>query len=324
MTRLWRAVAVATCACLALWVAACGGGNATSTGSPTPQSSTRLSFLDIPGASVSVTPTPTPAPTRSGRAVVQADLSSGASPQTTIEKLEQVIQDRLGDAGVHSNISQTSDAELAIDFTGARSTDFVKEVIEAQNLNFRQPIIQANGDVTCKTNRGVEFSAPAPDVHETADNAGTRIDSCTTTDGQTGTMEWIPAQAGVNGETKTLTQSMIDPSQAEIKSIRAEGTVLLIAFDPEGTGVFAAVTAYLVLHYPLGIFLGDALLTAPTVATQVTSGGVQITGAGDDDLAAAKAVLKGGELPVPVSVTSIAPGSPTPVAGLRFCPLSVL
>jgi preprotein translocase subunit SecD len=309
MSSLRIAFALAACA---FGVAACGGGSAgTSTGSPTPRSSTVLSFLDIPGASVSVTPTPTPAPTRSGRAVVQADLSSGASPQTTIEKLEQVIQDRLGDAGVHSNISQTSDAELAIDFTGARSTDFVKEVIEAQNPNFRQPIIQANGDVTCKTNRGVEFSAPAPDVHETADNAGTRIDSCTTTDGQTGTMEWIPAQAGVNGETKTLTQSMIDPSQAEIKSIRAEGTVLLIAFDPEGTGVFAAVTAYLV-HYPLGIFLGDALLTAPTVATQVTSGGVQITGAGDDDLAAAKAVLKGGELPVPVSVTSIAPGSPTP------------
>jgi preprotein translocase subunit SecD len=305
-------IAVAAFACLALGIAAaCGGGDATGTGSPTPRSSTVLSFLDIPGASGSVTPAPTPGLTLNGRAVVRADLSSAASPQTTIEKLEQVIQDRLGDAGVHSNISQTSDAELTIDFTGNRSADFVKQVIEAQNLNFRQPIIQADGAVKCRTDGGVEFSVRAVDVREVADDAGTKFVSCTATDFRTGTLEWEAAQADVNGATKTLAQSMIDASKAEITSTPQQGTVLLLAFDPEGTTVFAAVTAHLV-HYPLGIFLGDTLLSAPTVNLQVTSAGAQITGAGDDELAAAKAVLKGGELPVPVTVTSIAPGSPAP------------
>jgi preprotein translocase subunit SecD len=268
-----------------------------------------LSFLDIPGASVSVTPTPTPAPTRSGRAVVQADLSSGASPQATIDTLEQVIQDRLGDAGVRTNISQTSDAELTVDFMGARSADFVKQVIEAQNLNFREPVIQADGMVKCKTSGGVEFSARSVDTKPVRDVSGSLLDECTTTDDQTGTMEWEPAQADLNGEARTLTQSMIDASKVEISSTPQQGTVLLLTFTPEGTSLFTALTGRLV-SYPLGIFLGDALLSAPTVFTQITTPQAVISGASDDELAAAKAVLKGGELPVPVSVTSIEPDLP--------------
>ena len=136
--------------------------------------------------------------------------------------------------------------------------------------------------------------------------SGSLLDECTTTDDQTGTMEWEPAQANVNGETKTLAQSMIDASQAKIQSTRQQGTELLLVFDPEGTTVFAAVTAHLV-HYSLGIFLGDTLLSAPTVQSEISGGEAVITGASDDELAAARAVLKGGELPVPVTVTSIVP-----------------
>ncbi len=225
--------------------------------------------------------------------------------------LEQIIQARLGDAGLQSNISQTGDSELTIDFTGTRSADFVKQVIEAQTLNFRQPIIHADGEIMCKTSDGNEFTALATNVFVPADNTGTRFDRCTATDGQTGTVEWDPAQADVNGATKTLTQAMIDPATVEIESKQAQGTVLLLPFTPEGTGLFAALTGRLV-NYPLGIFLGDTLLIAPTVVGKITNSSAVISGPSDDELAAAKAVLKGGELPVPVTVTSIAPGSPAP------------
>lgn len=304
-------IAFVLAACVfVLAVAACGG-DATSTRSPTPRSSTALSFLDIPGASVSVTPTPTPAPTRSGQAIVQADLSSVASLQTTIETLERVIQDRLGDAGVHSNISQTSDAELTIDFTGNRSIDFVRQVIEATSLNFRQPIITASGEIMCKMSDGNEFSVQAANVQQTAEETGTRFANCTASNGQTGEVEWQPAQADVNGATKTLTQAMIDASQAEITSTPQQGTVLLLTFTPEGTSLFTALTGRLV-NYPLGFFLGDTLLTAPTVQQEIANGETVILGQTDDELAAARAVLKGGELPVSVTVTRIAPGSPAP------------
>jgi hypothetical protein len=309
MSSLRIAFALAACA---FGVAACGGGSAgTSTGSPTPRSSTVLSFLDIPGASVSVTPTPTPAPTRSGQAIVQADLSSATSPQTTIGVLEQIIQDRLSDAGIQSNISQTGDAGLTIDFTGTRSADFVKQVIEAQNLNFRQPIIQATGDIMCKASDGVEFTVPAVSTHETVDDSGTKSDACTATDGQIGFVEWEPAQADVNGSTKTMTQAMIDSSTVEIRSTPQQGTVLLLPFTPEGSSLFAAITGRL-RNYPLGIFLGDTLLNAPTVFQQISNGEAELSGQTDDELAVVKAVLKGGALPVPVSVTSITPGSPAP------------
>jgi preprotein translocase subunit SecD len=308
MTRIGLVLTAAT---FVLAIAACGGGDATSSGSPRPTDTTVPSSLDLFGDAHSTTPTPMPGPTLNGRAVVQADLSSVASPLTTIDALEQVIQDRLGDAGLHSNISQTSDAELTIDFTGARSIDFVKQVIEAQNLNFRQPIIQANGTVTCKTNGGVEFSVQASNVRDVTDSTGTRIDSCTAIDGQTGTMEWEPAQADVNGATKTLTQAMIDTGQAEIKSSQVLGSVLQIAFNQEGSSLFAAVTKRLIT-YPLGIFLGDTLLSAPTVQVPISDGTAEIAGVSDDSLAIALAVIKGGELPVPVSVTSIALNSPAP------------
>jgi hypothetical protein len=127
MTGRRIAFALASCAFAVLVLVACGGGDATSTGSPT-----------AAGGNPSTTETARASFAGSGRAIVQADLSSVASPQDTIEKLEQVIQDRLGDAGVHSNISQTSDAELTIEFTGARSTDLVKQTIEAQSLGGRE------------------------------------------------------------------------------------------------------------------------------------------------------------------------------------------
>jgi preprotein translocase subunit SecD len=290
---------VLTATAFVLAVAACGGGDATSTRSPTPA-----------GGNPSGTETANSSFTGNGRAVVQADLSSAASPQDTIEKLEQVIQDRLGDAGVRSNISQTSDAELTIDFTGARTDAFVKQVIDAQNLNFREPIINS-GEVLCQTSDGAEFPVPASVVQVTANHTGTRSASCSSNDGHTGSVEWEPAQADVNGVTKALTQAMIDAAKVEISSTPQRGTVLLLTFTPEGTSLFTALTGRLV-SYPLGIFLGDTLLSAPTVQAQITNSSAVISGASDDELAAAKAVLKGGELPVPVSVTSIAPGSPAP------------
>lgn len=309
--RIALAAALAICV---LALAACVGATSdTATPTPAPQSSTRLGFLDISSDKTPAeSPTATPAPTRSGRAVVQADLSSATSPQDAIEALEQVIQDRLGDAGVRSNISQTSDAELTIDFTGARSPDFVKQVIEAQNLNFRQPKITASGEILCKATGGNEFSVPATSVKQIVDDAGRKFVSCTASDGTfSAAVEWEPAQVDVNGETKTITQAMIEADGVEITSTPQQGTVLLLTFNPEGTSLFAALTGRLV-SYPLGIFLGDTLLSAPTVFTQITTPQTEITGAGDDELAAAKAVLKGGELPVPVTVTSIAPGSPAP------------
>jgi preprotein translocase subunit SecD len=242
-------------------------------------------------------------PTRSGQALVQADLSSVASPQTTIDTLEQVIQDRLGDAGIQSNISQTGDAQLTIDFTGTRSADFVKQVVEATNLNFRQPMIQATGDIMCKASDGVEFTAQALSTREVSDKAGTKSDICITTN-QSGAVEWQPAQADVNGISKTLTQAMIESGNVEITSTHTQGTALLLPFTPEGSSLFAAITERL-RNYPLGIFLGDARLNAPTVFQQISNGETELTGQTDDELAVVKAVLKGGALPVPVTVTSI-------------------
>ncbi len=213
---------------------------------------------------------------------------------------------------MHSNISQTSDAELTIDFTGTRSADFVKQVIEAQNLNFRQPKITASGEILCKATGGNEFSVPATSVQQIVDDAGRKFVSCTASDGTfSAAVEWEPAQVDVNGETKTITQAMIEADGVEIQSTPQQGTVLLLPFDSEGNAIFTAVTRHLV-HYPIGMFLGDALLAAPTVQATITFAETLITGASDDELAAARAVIKGGELPVPVTITSIAPGSPAP------------
>jgi preprotein translocase subunit SecD len=253
---------------------------------------------------------PSQTPTGKGTAIVQADLSSANSPQDAIETLEQVIQDRLGDVGVITEISQTSDAEITIHYSQGYSPDFVKQVIEAQNLNFRQPIITAGGGVKCGDESGSEFSVPVSGLHEARDDLGNAVEACVAANGQPGALEWQPAQADVNGESKTLSQAMIDPDKVEISNA-PQGTVVVIRFDTEGAGVFAALTARLV-NYPLGIFLGDTLLTAPTVQSAINSGEAQITGVSDDDLAAAKAVIKGGELPVPVTVTSIELDSPAP------------
>lgn len=304
--RVAFGVAIAICA---LALAACGG-SANDSPTPTPA---RLSFLDIPsGKTPNESPTPTPGTTRTYRVTGLIGVATQPAPTDEVDSVGNVLMFRLVRAGLsHIAITRPDESDVTLDFTGNRSETFVKQVLEAHGLNFREPVLSASGEVMCKSTDGVELSVEASSIQQVTDNSGMKFASCTASNGSNGAVEWQPATANVDGEDKALTQSMIDRSGVEIESTRQQGKILLLLFTTEGDAVFSALIRKLV-SYPLGIFIDDHLLSDPTVQGQVSGGNSEIAGASDDELALAFAILMGGELPQPVSVTSIALNSPAP------------
>lgn len=79
---------------------------------------------------------------------------------------------------------------------------------------------------------------------------------------------------------------------------------ILIEFNDEGTKIFAELTKKN-LGKPLAIYLDDALLSAPIVQSEITSGNAQITG--NFSIEEAKTLvrdLNAGALPVPIELIS--------------------
>jgi preprotein translocase subunit SecD len=220
--------------------------------------------------------------------VVTADLSGAQDNLAAIESLEQVVQARLGAAGMTSNISQTSDEEITIEYTGDGSQDFVRRLIEVPDLNYREPIA-ANGFATCRSDDGEEFSVGAPFLSDGIDAEGNPMVICVTQSNTNGQIEWKEPE---------ITSAMIQ--SAELKSSPAQGDVVLITFNGDGTGLFSALTQRTV-GYPVGIFLGDQLVAAPHVQTAITDGMTVIAGVDADTRALVYAVVVGGELPFPVT-----------------------
>jgi hypothetical protein len=314
MTHRFRYLfTIAACLIAAALLGACGGDD-----SETLEESSTIT--QSPGA--------TDALKSKGTAVVVADLSSGAPQQETIEQLEQVVQARLGAGDVYSEISQTSDAEITIHYDGHRSEDFIRQLLTATNLNFREPVLQSGayptpdsrpspsitaaprppsdaGDVRCRTDNGSEFSVPITNLSDSQDATGRPIKGCTSSNGELGEVEWQPATASYQGQTVTLDQSMIATASGEDSLSSSTGHVLVLQFTTIGQSLFADITNRLAGGYPIGMFLGDQILSAPSVQQGITSGSTQIENLNIEQIETLLAIIKGGALPVPVTVTSL-------------------
>src|SRR5581483_6105362 len=86
------------------------------------------------------------------------------------------------------------------------------------------------------------------------------------TDPNTGLPEWKPATArGNDGEIKALTGRFLKPN-SYISQDAAGRPQVAFEFNSEGAKMFGEVTGRLI-GKPLGIFLDDELISAPTVST---------------------------------------------------------
>lgn len=109
---------------------------------------------------------------------------------------------------------------------------------------------------------------------------------------------WIPATATIEGEEKELTGKYLLPnSYVDVQSQTGE-PVVYFEFNDEGASLFSQITGRLI-GQPLGIFLDNELISAPTVQAQISNKGI-IEGLTYDEAKLLSSQLNGGALPLPL------------------------
>ena len=115
------------------------------------------------------------------------------------------------------------------------------------------------------------------------------------------TGEWKVAMApGLDGQEKALTGQYFRPNAQVVFDPRTNQPQVAFEFDDEGTQMFEAITRRLI-GQPLGIFLDNEIISAPTVQAVISRNGV-ITGVPLQEARTLAIQLNAGAVPVPISI----------------------
>ncbi|MSQ33194.1 MAG: protein translocase subunit SecD [Dehalococcoidia bacterium] len=171
-----------------------------------------------------------------------------------------------------------------------------KEVIERRinALGLTEPVIQTQGEDRILVQLpGVGASEARALIGATAQLDFREV--------PVGGADFVPATAlGDDGLPKRLTGEYLKPNSLVSLDTTTNLPVVNFEFNSEGGRLFAQVTGRN-LGRPLGIFLDDQLLSAPTVQAQISDRGV-ITGIDVTGARNLSIQLNAGALPVPVEV----------------------
>lgn len=115
------------------------------------------------------------------------------------------------------------------------------------------------------------------------------------------TGEWKVATAtGLDGEEKALTGKYFRPNAQVVFDPRTNQPQVAFEFDDEGAHLFEQITRRLISR-PLGIFLDNELISAPTVQAVISRNGV-ITGLRLQEARTLAIQLNAGAVPVPIRI----------------------
>ncbi|MBI4301284.1 MAG: protein translocase subunit SecD [Chloroflexi bacterium] len=176
----------------------------------------------------------------------------------------------------------------------------VKRVIERRinTYGVTEPVIQRQG-----ANR-ISIQLPGvKDVKEAVRLVGetAQLDFREMVVKEDGSADWVVAKAiGSDGQEKELTGRYFRPNAHVVFDPQTGQPRLAFEFNSEGAKLFKQVTERNV-GKPLGIFLDNQLLTAPTVKSVIENQGV-IENIGLEEARLLAIQLNAGALPVPVSI----------------------
>jgi preprotein translocase subunit SecD len=165
-------------------------------------------------------------------------------------------------------------------------------------LDFRQPEIDNDGRIACRSSDGTSFAAGKESIVVTK----AEVAAATCSDGAVrGEVEWQPVTAtNSDGEEIELTGRHV--REARYHERNGEPYVL-IDFTDAGALTFEQVTTRLV-GYPLAFFLDDLLVDAPTVISPITNGSTALSGLSTLEARVLAAQLDVGETLVPVKIAT--------------------
>ncbi|MCX6020837.1 MAG: protein translocase subunit SecD [Chloroflexi bacterium] len=205
--------------------------------------------------------------------VLQADLSqrpAGITEQAALEGVKRIVERRINAFGVSEPVIQTQgDNRVSVQLPGVKDVEEAKRLVgRTAQLDFRELDYGPNNQ---------------PQIDEK------------------GIPKWKKALApGLDGQEKELTGAYFRPNATLGFDQRTNQPLVQFEFDDEGSKLFENITRRLI-GKPLGIFLDDQLISAPTVQNVIIKQGI-INGIGAEEGRLLSIQLNAGALPVPVSV----------------------
>jgi preprotein translocase subunit SecD len=196
--------------------------------------------------------------------VLQADLSQvpAAQQASQLEGVRRVIERRINAYGVsEALVERLGNDRISVQLPGVRNIEEARSLI------------------------GKTAQLDFREARQTPD----------------GTFEFVPATAvGSDGTLKQLTGAYLKPTSQVIFNAQSGLPEVSFEWESEGAQLFEGITQRNIGR-PLGIFLDDQLVSAPTVQAVIRDRGV-ITGVALEDARILAIQLNAGALPVPVSV----------------------
>ncbi|MGF1497029.1 MAG: protein translocase subunit SecD [Elainellaceae cyanobacterium] len=238
---------------------------------------------------------------RGGSQLTLQVKTTEAVPEITPEKLEavqQVVENRINGLGVSEAIVQTAGSDqLIVQLPGVSDPDQAERVLGGTaQLDFRQ---QQRG-----TDRTVleTFLRERAAILIQAEQEGTDPEEVRTA------LDRVNGAIATLFEKSELTGDMLRDAFPQPLP-NANSWEVVLVFDNRGGDLFADLTKSVAgTGRTLGIFLDDALISAPTVDVQyaetgITGGRASISGGFTTEGASELAIqLRGGALPVPVEI----------------------
>ena len=212
--------------------------------------------------------------------VFEADLSGVENPDEAMRGVIAVIERRIDGFGVlEPLIERVGENRVRVDIPG------IEEIEEATRLIGKTVLIA--------------FKEFQPDENG---NFGFRPDAdgflrLTRVEKGTGEFIAIPSKAEINGEMRELTSRYFEGEVVVVLDAAAMPDIAF-AWNEEGATLSEQITARLI-GSPLGIFLGDEVISAPIVRAIIDDRGV-ITGMDIDEARRLATLLNAGRMPVPL------------------------
>lgn len=255
-------------------------------------------------------------------------LPAGTDVDQAMNGAKDIIERRVNAFGVsETEVTREGKNRLAIQLPGIAPAEASKLIGKTALLEFREPVRNEQGQIVCQAADGTQFGVTPQQVRSSKDDKGVETAQCTGSANQTGTVNWKTATGVVNKETRALTGRFIKPNAKAVVD-PTRGPTVQLEMTGEGSQIFEQITTRLV-NYPLGIFLDNDLISAPTVQQAITQGNTVITGVTLDEAKTLAIQLNAGALPVPlktIQTTEVAAtlGEKTLVRGVQAGLIGVL
>ncbi|MEE9198898.1 MAG: protein translocase subunit SecD, partial [Dehalococcoidia bacterium] len=203
--------------------------------------------------------------------VYEARPGEGESiTSSQMEGVVRIIRRRVDAFGVIEPIVQrVGDDRIMVQIPGIKDVERAKSLIGATaELEFREQRLREDGTPVLDEN---------------------------------GSIIWDPAlAAGANGQQVQLTGRFLLPNSQVVLDPTTNQPQVAFEFNGEGARLFEQITQRL-LNRPLGIFLDDGLISAPTVQAVISDRGV-ITNLNLDEASDLSIELNAGALPIPIEL----------------------